>query len=382
MMRRRVRPSPIEIGVRHDGLSQHGGHACVVVIERPVSSGASAVRRVRAATALAAAVVVLVAAPGWARAGGEAHRVAVVVDLGDEVRTARVSFEGDSITGLEALQIAGFGPVARAYGGQGGAVCSLCDRGCPADSTCLTCGGASYWAYFRAAAGASSYSYSHVGAGATQVHDGDVEAWKWGPGVAPSFVSFTDVWGESTTTATPTAPPTTRPAAPPTVTSAPSSGATSVPVSGGPASSGTGAGGVLTTLVGTSATEPGSSDAGGTGMAGSETGSRSAGDGLATGAGARPPDSAGGSQRRDDPGGSSGAGGSDAASSGGEGAGSVEAQRAGIGDGVAAGPVAPPVEAKTGGSAAGLVGFGAVVAGLAMWILRARNARRRGASSA
>ena len=52
----------------------------------------------------------------------------------------------------------------------------------------------------------------------------------------------------------------------------------------------------------------------------------------------------------------------------------------GVGDGVAAGPVAPPVEDGPAGSAVGLVGFGAVVAGIAVWILRSRTSRRRAAA--
>ena len=312
-------------------------------------------RRVSVATLVAAALATFVAAPGLARAGGETHRVAVVVDLGDEVKTARVSFEGESITGLEALQLAGFGPVARSYGDQGGAVCSLCDRGCPADSTCLTCGGASYWAYFRAASGASSYSYSHVGAGATQVHDGDVEAWKWGPGVAPAFVSFADVWGESTTTAAPsspptspptspaTLPPTSRPGAAATATGAPPSATASVVGGAGPASTVTVTGAGVATPTVPSATGPGRTGVGATGTTGSATGSSSPGGGALRSATA--------------PGGPKGGD--------------------GTGQAYAASPIAPPVDATAGGSGAGLVGFAAVVAGLGLWILRSRNARRR-----
>ncbi len=326
-------------------------------------------RRARTGAVVAALAAALFAAPGLAGAGGETHRAAVVVDLGDEVKTARITFEGDSISGLEALELAGFDPVARAYGGQGGAICSVCDRGCPADSTCLTCGGASYWAYFRAASGATSYTYSPVGAGATQVRDGGVEAWKWGPGTAPQHISFADVWGETTTTASPpsttppTAPPTTRPATPPATgdrgtgataparDGAPTTIAVPEPASGATAATAAGVsrdpGAVGTgSTAGTAPGPSGGRGAEGTGVAEVRT-EKGGGDVTAETSEAR-------RRRR----------GADAAT-GGDG-----------GESVALGPVAPRVGGGSGGSAAGLVGFGAVVAGLAAWITISRRARR------
>lgn len=315
--------------------------------------------RARAATVVAVAVAIFVAAPGWARAGGEDHRVAVVVDLGDEVKTARVTFEGEAITGVEALQLAGFDPVARAYDGRGGAVCSVCDRGCPPDSTCLTCGGASYWAYFRAASGAMSYTYSPVGAGATQVHDGDVEAWKWGPGTAPRFISFAEVWGESIptapTTLPATPPPTTRPAAATTATSAPVSATT--PTVGGPATSATA--GVATAAVVPPATARGEPGAAAASSSGTSVATDPPGTSVAT-----------------DPGSPVGGAAADTeAARGGRARGGGAVPSGAEGSGVAAGPVAPPVDGGKGGTPAGLLGFAAVVGGLTVWILRSRSSR-------
>lgn len=197
-------------------------------------------RRARRAGVLAVAVAAMLVTPAGGAAGQSVSRAAVVVDLGDEVRTARITFSGE-ITGIEALQLAGFDPVVRAYGGTGGAVCAICDHGCPSDATCLTCGGADYWAYFRAPAGTSSYTYSPAGAGATRVRDGDVEAWKWGRGSPPRFVSFVEVWGEPATTTT-AAPPQTTPepkppatmAAPPPASSATAPTTTAAPSAGAP----------------------------------------------------------------------------------------------------------------------------------------------------
>ena len=139
------------------------------------------------------------------------HRAAVVVEVNGVIHTAKVTFSTDWISGLDALRSAGFDPLARVFGGNGGAVCALdigaTTIGCPADNSCLTCDAPRYWAYFRAVKGATSYTYSITGAGLTKVHDGDVEAWTWSTGTAPTrFVSFDDVWGSDP-------PPTTKPPA-------------------------------------------------------------------------------------------------------------------------------------------------------------------------
>ncbi len=174
----------------------------------------------RAVVALLAALSVVAGGVGLGLAAvpaqaATAHRAAVVVYVNGAVHTAKVTFTGDSISGLDALNDAGFAPLARVFGGNGGAVCALevggTTIGCPADNSCLTCAEPSYWAYFRALAGATTYTYSLGGAGNTQVHDGDVEAWAWGTGSKPTpFVSFADVWAPSDP------PPTTRPTTPPT----------------------------------------------------------------------------------------------------------------------------------------------------------------------
>jgi hypothetical protein len=195
------------------------------------SHSAGAARRV---VVVVVALVVALSAVGGALTAvvaraATANRAAVVVEVDGVIHTAKVSFTGDSITGLDALRDAGFAPSVRVFGANGGAVCALRvgtqTIGCPIDGTCLTCGGSNYWSYFRAAAGATRYSYSGIGAGTTQVHDGDVEAWAWSSGTPPSpFVSFGDVWGPdpppTTTTRPPAAPPTTARRPPPSTTPA------------------------------------------------------------------------------------------------------------------------------------------------------------------
>lgn len=129
-------------------------------------------------------------------AGAQAqNRAAVIVDTGGATAAVCVRFTEPAITGLDALQRSGLGPVIRGFAGQGGAVCGINGVGCPADDSCLTCQAPRYWAYHRAAPGAGGFSYSSAGAGSTQVTDGSVEGWQWGTGAAPPFRSVDQVCG-------------------------------------------------------------------------------------------------------------------------------------------------------------------------------------------
>ena len=179
-------------------------------------------------------------APGAVASGP--NRAVVVADSGTGVIVRGIEFEADSISGVEALQLAGLAPVVQGFQGEGGAVCAVAGVGCPSDGSCLTCDARGYyWAYHRAPAGSGGYAYSRVGAGATRVHDGDVEGWKWGTGSAPAYHSFESVFPPAPVT---TAPPSG--GAPgggsPGVTTAPGPGAGSpdagVEAGTGPAASG------------------------------------------------------------------------------------------------------------------------------------------------
>jgi len=195
------------------------------------------------------------------------NRAVVVADSGTGVVVRGIEFQSDSISGIEALQLAGLAPVLQSFTGEGGAVCAISGVGCPSDDSCLTCDGRGYyWSYWRAPAGSSAYSYSRVGAGATRVHDGDVEAWRWGTGSAPAYRSFTSVFPPAPAPPPPvpgpgggssgntdgggtTAGDTTGGAVPgPTATSAPASGATPTTVTDP-------AGATSTTLASTTSTE-------------------------------------------------------------------------------------------------------------------------------
>src|SRR4051812_26285365 len=151
----------------------------------------------RRAVLFAVALVAAVAGPAAvARADvttqGCSARAVVVVEPGPGPVT--ICFDG-SISGLDALQLAGANPATYGFAGQGGAVCQLFGVGNPADSSCLTGPGGQYWAYYRAGPGAGSWTYSRGGASTTTVTDGSVEGWRYGTGGAPGFVSFCAVVG-------------------------------------------------------------------------------------------------------------------------------------------------------------------------------------------
>ena len=100
-----------------------------------------------------------------------------------------ICFDG-SISGLDALQLAGANPATYGFAGQGAAVCQLYGVGNPADSSCLIGPGGQYWAYYRAGPGAGGWTYSRGGASSTTVTDGSVEGWRYGTGGAPGFVEL------------------------------------------------------------------------------------------------------------------------------------------------------------------------------------------------
>jgi MYXO-CTERM domain-containing protein len=157
-------------------------------------------------TRLAACLFALVALVGTAMTVGvpAAHaqtssRAVVIVSTGSGVHTEVIEFSG-TISGMEALQLAGASPETITYGSLGQAVCKLYGAGDePVPGQCP--GG---WVYYRAVGGAGGWSQSSIGASNSVVHDGDVEG--WGYGGAPPFSSFCAVAGCAPPPTTPTAP--------------------------------------------------------------------------------------------------------------------------------------------------------------------------------
>ncbi len=165
------------------------------------SSGRRGARPVRsvlvrcALTILAVAGAAVAPAPsaGPAQAGAQPlNQAAVIVETGAGTWRTVIRFPQESVSGIEALRLAGAEPVTYGFGGLGTAVCALYGVGRPAGPNCLggTDGDPRYWAYFRAPAGTASFQYSPIGAGATSVRDGDVEGWRWGTGQAPAYRSL------------------------------------------------------------------------------------------------------------------------------------------------------------------------------------------------
>lgn len=151
-----------------------------------------------------AAVVVLGVGP--APAGAAPSRAVVIIDTGSAVRTEVISFSG-SISGVEALRLAGADPVTYGYAGQGAGVCALDGVGHPGTDDCLgTADDPRYWSYWHATDGATGWTYARECACTFMVHDGDVEGWKFGTGARPPFRSFCDVVGCAPAPAPPPGP--------------------------------------------------------------------------------------------------------------------------------------------------------------------------------
>ena len=224
-----------------------------------------------------------------------------MIDTGGGARRSVISFSG-TITGLQALQLAGANPVTYGYAGQGSAVCALDGVGHEAtQGACLgTLDDPRYWTYFRSPAGSSGWTYSRGCACTTTVHDGDVEGWRFGTGQSPPYSSFCAVAGCAPPP--PPSPPPTAAAPPP-----PSVQGTSVGAAPAGASGATGATGTTGSGTGKNATR-GSANG---------TATTAAGDAPATGANGTCADSSttagrdqGGSDRRASAGsGGSGSGG-------------------------------------------------------------------------
>jgi len=158
------------------------------------------------------------------------HRAGLVIDYGGgNVATFCVSFNEDSITGMDVLEraerqlVSGFG---------GGAICAIDGVGCPANDCWCQCrnpsSGCTYWIYWHLRGG--EWVYSSLGAAAYPVHDGEVEGWVWGSGstgggAQPPVYTIEQLEPLCQPPSAPTAAPTDTP----TATGTPTSTSTPVP---------------------------------------------------------------------------------------------------------------------------------------------------------
>jgi hypothetical protein len=128
----------------------------------------------------------------------EPNRAAVVVRAGDELVESRcVAFTEESLSGYELLSRSGLDLVVNPTGA-GVMVCSIAGEGCPANNCLCQCQGepCTYWSYWRW--GHEGWQYAGLGASVTQVGDGDIDGWSWGPGsvtfaIEPPAVDFAQV---------------------------------------------------------------------------------------------------------------------------------------------------------------------------------------------
>jgi hypothetical protein len=144
------------------------------------------------------------------------NRAAVIVETPEETHRVLIEFEADSVSGLEALELAGADPSVATWSGMGGAVCALYGIGHPAtQQDCLgTPSDPRFWAYWHVPAGSSGFdddTFSRAGGSSVRVRDGDVEGWRFGTGEPPTWVSFASLVPPPPPPPPPAAPPATRP---------------------------------------------------------------------------------------------------------------------------------------------------------------------------
>jgi hypothetical protein len=128
----------------------------------------------------------------------EPNRAVVVVRAGDELVESRcIAFTEESISGYELLSRSGLNHVVNPTGA-GVMVCSIVGEGCPAQNCLCQCQGepCTYWSYWRW--GDEGWQYAGLGASVTQIVNGRIDGWSWGPSsvtnaIEPPTVDFAEV---------------------------------------------------------------------------------------------------------------------------------------------------------------------------------------------
>jgi hypothetical protein len=123
-----------------------------------------------------------------------AERAAVVVDTGQNVQTACVSYSG-SKTAEDILSSSGLGALFTDFGGNlGKAVCKIGATGCD-PSNCFCSG--NYWAFYYSFGG--SWTESPTGVSFHQVSNGEVLGFSWTPfpPTEPAQRSFSEICSSS-----------------------------------------------------------------------------------------------------------------------------------------------------------------------------------------
>lgn len=140
------------------------------------------------------------------------NRAGLVVRYGDgRVVTACVRFSEPEISGEELLYRAGLEVSVQPFGGMGNAVCAINGEGCqppgePCFCQCQTMGEKCvYWVYAHLGEDGKWHTAGR-GPSTTLLHNGDVDGWAWGGGVALPALTFADICAApATATVTPLA---------------------------------------------------------------------------------------------------------------------------------------------------------------------------------
>lgn len=119
------------------------------------------------------------------------NKAGLVVQFPDKTtQTYCLTFDGDTISGLDLLSKSGLPLKVEAYGGMGAEICQIAQTGCdyPNDACACQSYGPNgvYWSYHHLKNGA--WKASITGAGSYRVHPGDVEGWAWSSGAPPQVV--------------------------------------------------------------------------------------------------------------------------------------------------------------------------------------------------
>jgi len=198
-------------------------------------------RRTRAAILVAGATALLALGPlptseaspcASVLAAASTNHAGLVVQFADgSMRQFCIPFTESSVTGLDLLVRSGLPLRYQDYGGGSVAVCMIGGVGCdyPSKPCFCQCSNPNkscrFWGYYVWNRSTGAWSYSSNGAGTREVHNGDMDGWRWGehrsPNPPPASTFAAVCSGSSTIT-----PPPSSKAKPPKTSGAPTSTAT------------------------------------------------------------------------------------------------------------------------------------------------------------
>jgi hypothetical protein len=156
---------------------------------------------VRAFLFILSLVLLATVSPHWdwykgASAQTTENRAGLVVQGPDNtVQTYCITFEGDTISGLDLLIKSGLPLKVQAYGGMGAEICQIGATGCDYPNQACACqsygSNGVYWSYHHLQD--NKWKASITGAGSYRVQPGDVEGWAWSDGAAPALYTFSQL---------------------------------------------------------------------------------------------------------------------------------------------------------------------------------------------